>query len=116
VALAGTSGDPGMDELLKQGQVVQTQFSRQPCQVEKFLGGGGQGEVYSAQWCGHSYALKWYFPHTATEDQRESLEKLISEPGSRPSDAFLWPEDIAHASEVASCDFANHASKGYWTS
>ncbi|MCY2990565.1 MAG: serine/threonine protein kinase [Planctomycetota bacterium] len=88
-----------MNELLKLGQVVQTKISGQPCQVEKFLGGGGQGEVYAAKWTGGSFALKWYFPHAVSDEQRDSLEKLIHE--TPPSDAFLWPLDIADAPGVA---------------
>ena len=87
-----------MNELLKPGQTVQTTISGQPCQVEKFLGGGGQGEVYSAKWSGTSFALKWYFANTATDDQREALEKLVKEPP--PSNAFLWPLDMAYANGV----------------
>ena len=87
-----------MNDLLTPGQVVQTKISGQPCQVEKFLGGGGQGEVYSAQWGGKLVALKWYFAHTATADQREALEKLILEPS--PSQDFLWPQDLAWADGV----------------
>lgn len=86
-----------VNELLKPGQVVQTKTG-EPCRVEKFLGGGGQGEVYSAKWAGGPFALKWYFAHTATEDQRQALEKLVKE--GPPSDAFLWPLDMAFASGV----------------
>ena len=87
-----------MNELLKPGQVVQTKLSGRACHVETFLGGGGQGEVYRAQWAGGSYALKWYFANTATSDQRETLEKLINE--APPGDAFLWPLDMAFADAV----------------
>lgn len=95
-----------MNELLQPGQVVHTQFSGQPCQVEKFLGGGGQGEVYSARWSGKLVALKWYFAHTATDDQRDELEKLIKEPP--PSDSFLWPLDMASASAVMGFGYIMH--------
>jgi serine/threonine protein kinase len=87
-----------MNELLKTGQVVQTEISGQPCKVEKFLGGGGQGEVYQAQWAGGSFALKWYYPQTATADQREALNRLVKD--KPPSDAFLWPLDMALAPPV----------------
>ena len=87
-----------MNELLKTGQVVQTEISGQPCKVEKFLGGGGQGEVYQAQWAGGSFALKWYYPQTATADQRDALNKLVKD--QPPSDAFLWPLDMALAPPV----------------
>jgi eukaryotic-like serine/threonine-protein kinase len=87
-----------VNELLKPGQVVQTRISGKSCQVEKFLGGGGQGEVYSAKWGGAAFAIKWYFAYTATDDQHDSLEKLVKE--SPPSDVFLWPLDIAFADGV----------------
>ena len=87
-----------MNELLKTGQVVQTEISGQPCRVERFLGGGGQGEVFQAQWAGGSFALKWYYPQTATADQREALNRLVKD--QPPSDAFLWPLDMAFAPGV----------------
>jgi len=84
-----------MSELLKPGQVVQSQ-SGQPCRVEKLLGSGGQGEAYKVNWAGGSYALKWYYPESATPDQRAILEKLLGGGLYRqPSAAFLWPLDIA---------------------
>jgi DNA-binding helix-hairpin-helix protein with protein kinase domain len=86
-----------MSELLQPGQVVETN-SGQPCQVERCLGEGGQGEVYSARWQGGSFALKWYYAHTATDDQREGLENLLRE--SPPGPAFLWPLDLAFAQGV----------------
>jgi serine/threonine protein kinase len=84
-----------MSELLKSGQVVQSQ-SGQPCRVEKLLGSGGQGEVYKVNWAGGPYALKWYYPETATAEQRAILEKLLGGGQyKQPSEAFLWPLDIA---------------------
>lgn len=88
-----------MSELLKSGQTVKTENSAQPCQVEKFIGSGGQGEVYQAKWAGGTFALKWYYPYMATAEQRAALGKLISE-HQAPSNAFLWPLEIAHAEGV----------------
>jgi DNA-binding helix-hairpin-helix protein with protein kinase domain len=87
-----------MNELLRVGQTLFSDASRQPCKVEEFLGGGGQGEVYRVTWGGRPYALKWYFPHTGTAEQRAALEKLVAAPP--PSDRFLWPEEIATAQGV----------------
>ena len=86
-----------MNELLQPNQVVQSR-SGQPCIVVKFLGGGGQGEVYQAQWGGSDFAIKWYYEQSATADQRSALEALID--GGKPSDKFLWPEDLAEAKGV----------------
>lgn len=88
-----------MNELLKPGQVVQTTISGQSCQVERCLGGGGQGEVYLANWAGRQFALKWYFPHTATREQRLALENLVKK-HNPPSDRFLWPLDLAESRNV----------------
>jgi serine/threonine protein kinase len=89
-------------ELLKIGQILQTARSRQPCRVERFLGGGGQGEVYSASLAGKPIALKWYFPHTATRDQWDGLTKLIESGPPSNNDKFLWPIELVVSEGVAS--------------
>ena len=62
------------------------------CHVEQLLGAGGQGEVYRVAVNGASYALKWYYRHTATPEQWETLRVLIE---SGPPDArFLWPTEL----------------------
>lgn len=88
-----------MNELLQPGQTVMTESSGLPCTIEKFLGGGGQGEVYQANLGGKAVALKWYFPHYLHQDpqQRERLETAI-EYGA-PSEQFLWPMELASAAE-----------------
>lgn len=60
------------------GQVLQTERGRQ-CHVERFLGSGGQGEVYQVRVEGQPYALKWYFPHYLPQDPDlwERLEAAI---------------------------------------
>jgi serine/threonine protein kinase len=88
-----------MNELLTPGQVVQTVMSGEDCRVERFLGGGGQGEVYRATWAGGQYALKWYFPHTATPEQSVALQRLLKH-HRPPSDRFLWPLDLATSPQV----------------
>ncbi|MBN2390765.1 MAG: serine/threonine protein kinase [Anaerolineae bacterium] len=84
--------------ILKDGQTVQTVTSRMPCTAEKFLGGGGQGEVYRANLGGQKVALKWYFPAQATAEQRAALDILIKK--GPPSDKFLWPSELTESSEV----------------
>ncbi len=60
--------------------------------VEKLIGSGGQGEVYSVTAGGKNYALKWYYQNTASKEQKGIIEKLIKK-GS-PDKRFLWPQDI----------------------
>jgi DNA-binding helix-hairpin-helix protein with protein kinase domain len=79
-------------QLLTIGQSIFTEDSRTPCRVEKFLGGGGQGEVYQANMAGKPVAIKWYFPRTATVEQRVSLENLVRQ--SSPNQRFLWPQEM----------------------
>lgn len=66
--------------------------------VSEFLGSGGQGEVYRVSSGGREWALKWYYPHMATPDQRKSLESLIAK-GS-PTEKFLWPMALVTATAV----------------
>lgn len=65
------------------------------CRVERFLAGGGQGEVYVANVGGEALALKWYFPASATPQQRSALELLVRK--GAPDDRFLWPFAIVQA-------------------
>lgn len=81
-----------MNQLLKINALLQTETSRSAVRVERFLGGGGQGEVYRAQLEGQPVALKWYFPRSATRQQRAMLEGLVQRPA--PSERFLWPIEL----------------------
>jgi eukaryotic-like serine/threonine-protein kinase len=73
-----------MNQLLKPKQKVRTLSSGMDCEVEMFLGGGGQGEVYRATLGGKPVALKWYFPQAATDEQRNALEQHQL-PGRHPT-------------------------------
>ncbi len=87
-----------MNQILKPKQTVQTETTGLPCTVEQFLGGGGQGEVYRAKLSGQTVALKWYFPASATNEQRAALETLVKK--GPPNDKFLWPMELASAQDV----------------
>jgi len=87
-----------MNQILSVKQVVHTESSNIPCEVERFLGGGGQGEVYLARLGRSPVALKWYFPSSATNTQRETLNTLIKK--GPPNDKFLWPMELVEESKV----------------
>lgn len=87
-----------MNQILEPGQKVRTELSGMKCEVEKFLGGGGQGEVYRAMLGTKPLALKWYFSNSATAEQRRALETLVKM--GAPSNKFLWPMEVASAPDV----------------
>jgi DNA-binding helix-hairpin-helix protein with protein kinase domain len=73
---------------------LQTIYSRKPVIVGDLLGGGGQGQVFRAQFEDSFCALKWYNPHYIGLDLtlRERLEKSI-EVGP-PNNQFWWPFEL----------------------
>jgi len=75
----------------RDNQRVMTQ-SGKSLNIVKFLGAGGQGEVYEVNYDGRRLALKWYFVQTGTENQRNMVEKLIKV--GKPDERFLWPVDV----------------------
>ncbi|MCE0522203.1 MAG: hypothetical protein LV480_04760 [Methylacidiphilales bacterium] len=75
------------------GQTVWLEIAGERCEIKELIGSGGQGQVYHTAINGQDCALKWYFPHSATDAQREAIERLIHK--GPPNDRFLWPLDIA---------------------
>ena len=65
-------------------------------EVKSLLGSGGQGEVYDVECNGKHYALKWYYKHMATKEQKDILDNLIKRGAPDPS--FLWPQDLVFSS------------------
>ncbi len=80
-----------MEGQLKNGTKLTSENSIQ-YRVVSMLGAGGQGEVYDVECNGKHYALKWYFKHMATKEQKDILDKLISR--GAPASSFLWPQDL----------------------
>ena len=62
-----------MDGQLKTGTFLTAESSNK-YKVISLLGAGGQGEVYDVECGGKHYALKWYFKHMATEEQKSILD------------------------------------------
>lgn len=86
-----------MNQLLKPGQQIQTDTGIS-CEIQSFLGGGGQGEVYQGNLSGSPVAVKWYFQEQATPEQKTALMTLIQK--GAPNDKFLWPQCLAFAPEI----------------
>ncbi len=60
--------------------------------IGKFLGSGGQGEVYEAIKNDRKYAIKWYFKSSATPEQKKAIEYLVKI--GPPNKHFLWPIEL----------------------
>jgi DNA-binding helix-hairpin-helix protein with protein kinase domain len=75
------------------GQTVWLETAGERCEIRELIGTGAQGNVYRAFLNGQEYAVKWYFPASATQRQRAAVELLIKK--GPPNDRFLWPLDTA---------------------
>lgn len=85
-----------MDGNLEKGFCVKTLFGG-TVKVEKFLGGGGQGQVYAADYNGQKKALKWYTKEALKENKNpaafyDNIRQNIMR--GTPGAEFLWPLDI----------------------
>ncbi|MCR5019714.1 protein kinase [Ruminococcus sp.] len=80
-----------MEGQLKSGTILTSEGGNKYTLIT-MLGAGGQGEVYDVDCGGKHYALKWYYKHMATREQKSILDNLV-EKGS-PDTSFLWPQDI----------------------
>ena len=62
--------------------------------INLWLGAGGQGAVYAAEFQGAPFAVKWYHPGYAAMDAglRSRLSRAIER--GAPNSSFLWPIDL----------------------
>lgn len=77
-----------MKGILKPGQFLHHR-GLNIIKVEKFLGSGGQGEVYQVSSNTTKLALKWYYPNHATPVQADLIDRLCKI--GPPNEFFLWP-------------------------
>jgi len=78
---------------LPKGYTIQTKFFKKVVVGDK-LGEGGQGAVYRVDYDGKTKALKWYSGKKFKNPDKfyANLENNIKK--GKPTNAFLWPEDI----------------------
>lgn len=81
------------DTKLTNGKQIRT-TGGQSLTITRWLGEGGQGDVYEVDVGGKPMALKWYKSSALKESGkfRSNLEKNIND--GAPSDVFLWPEAL----------------------
>ena len=80
-----------MVAMLPEGASLSFSSTATPIQVIRYLGGGGQGQVFEVDFAGEAMAMKWYFPSCLQRDPdlRTRLRACIS--ATQPNDSFLWP-------------------------
>ncbi|MFQ5554735.1 MAG: serine/threonine protein kinase [Acidimicrobiia bacterium] len=76
--------------------MLRSEMSGTPYVAEELLGEGGQGQVWRVRsgpgMPEEHFALKWYFPHAATDEQHRALTRLVD--GGAPDGRFLWPLEL----------------------
>lgn len=79
---------------LKQGDLFESLNRQRSGTVGEFLGQGGQGAVFRAEFGTGTYAVKWYHDHYIEIDQnlRTRLERAIAR--GAPDQRFLWPLEL----------------------
>jgi serine/threonine protein kinase len=80
-----------MVSMFPEGSTLRFSSSATPVRVIRYLGGGGQGQVFEVDFAGESMAMKWYFPSCLQRDHqlRNRLVACIS--ATSPNASFLWP-------------------------
>lgn len=87
----------GNESILPIGFRINT-YNGKAVEVLKYLGGGGQGDVYEVKYGDERKALKWYKnlgnnPTAFYNNIKNNVEKGSPEQGY-DKDIFLWPLDL----------------------
>lgn len=89
--------------MLKTGQKVICEFSKEQLTVKKKLGEGGQGIVYLVEGRMGEKALKWYNTEQSTDEQKRSIRELVIKgaPKGKAGKRFVWPIDLVTMSTTS---------------
>lgn len=81
------------DGKLPAGKRIRTAMTGKTVTVQKYIAGGGQGDVYLVDWDGERKALKWY---RDGKSMPPDLYKLLQDNITKgsPGENFMWPLDI----------------------
>jgi len=104
-----------MSELLRTGQTVFTASQHQPITIAEFIAGGGQGEVYRADFFSEPVAVKWYFPNYPQQDKLRARVQDLIRIGA-PSERFLWPFGLVESPGVPAFGYVMPLAVGRFTS
>ena len=67
--------------------------------VGDYIGGGGQGAVYVADYGGRKLALKWYHDHVTQIDVtlRDRITRMVRQ--GPPDNNFVWPQSLVELND-----------------
>lgn len=83
--------------MLTTGSFFRTVNSSQQGKVIRFIGGGGQGNVYEADLGGRVVALKWFHQAWLDQDRSQKTRLVRALERGSPDKRFLWPTDLAES-------------------
>ena len=80
-----------MNSMFPEGTTLSFSTTSIATRLIRFLGGGGQGQVFEVDFAGEPMAMKWYFPNCVMRDPtlKNRLRNCIK--ATQPNSSFLWP-------------------------
>jgi serine/threonine protein kinase len=80
-----------MNSMFPEGATLSFSSTAIPARVRRFLGGGGQGQVFEVDFAGEPMAMKWYFPTCLRADPELKHRLWNCIKATQPNASFLWP-------------------------
>lgn len=103
-----------MSDILAAGTKIKTLYGT-TIEVKKWIGGGGQGDVFIIDYNGENKALKWYKPNGMGNKPDKFYENIKNNVfKGAPSDEFLWPLDITEWNDGRFGYIMNLRPSGYY--